>query len=80
MHLMCTMRQTHLYNNSINNLASAPDLEPSVIPYQANQSVDPQLWDGNFSLVSLFSTDEFLTDDARNIACSLQRKTSRQQN
>jgi len=49
------------------------DLESSAIPYQANQPVDLQLWDGNFSSISLFGTDKFLNGDAKNIACSLQR-------
>jgi len=60
-------------NNNINYLATLLDLEPLAIPYQANQPVDPQLWDRNFSLISLFGTDEFLDGDAKNIACSLQR-------
>ena len=60
-------------DNSINYSATPLDLEPSAIPYQANQPADPQLWDRNFSLISLFGTDEFLDGDAKNIACSLQR-------
>jgi len=60
-----------LHDNSINNLASAPDLEPLITPYWENQPTDPQLWNGNFSLVSLFGTDEFLIGNAKNIACSL---------
>ena len=35
------------YGNSTNNLSTSSDLEPSVIPYQANQPMDPQLWDSN---------------------------------
>jgi len=49
------------------------DLGLSVIPYQTNQPADPQLWDGNFLLISLFGMDEFLLDDAKNITYSLQR-------
>jgi len=50
-------------------------LEPLVIPYQANQPADPQLWDDNFSPISLFGIDKFLTSDAKNIVgnCSLLR-------
>ena len=59
--------------NDSNHSVSPPDLEPSAIPYQANQLADPQLWDGNFNSISLFGTDEFLASDAKNIACSLQR-------
>jgi len=56
-----------------NIIASPPALEPSVIPYQANQPVDPLLWNRNFLAISLFGTDEFLSGNAKNIACSLQR-------
>jgi len=35
--------------------------------------VGPQLWNRNFCSVSLFGTSEFLTGDAKNIACFLQR-------
>lgn len=59
--------------NGINYSVSPPDLEPSAIPYQANQPAGPQLWDGDFNSVSLFGTDKFLAGDAKNIACFLQR-------
>jgi len=56
------------------NLATTPpNLEPSVILYQANQPADPMLWDGNFSSISLFGTVKVLEGNAKNIACSLQR-------
>jgi len=56
------------------NLAMNPtNLEPFVIPYQANQPVDPMLWDSNFSSISLFSTVKVLEGNAKNIVCSLQR-------
>jgi len=44
-----------------------------VIPYSANIPADPNLWDGNFTATSLFSTNEFLQSDVCNMACSLQR-------
>ena len=44
-----------------------------VIPYSANVLADPNLWDGNFSAISLFGTNKFLQSNVRNIACSLQR-------
>jgi len=58
-----------------NNTLSSPSLEPLVIPYQANQPADPQLWNGNFSPISLFGINKFLTSDAKNIVgnCSLLR-------
>jgi len=37
------------YVNGTNYSVSPPNLEPSAIPYQANQPIDPQLWDRNFS-------------------------------
>ena len=56
------------------NLATNPvNLEPSAIPYQANQPADPMLWDGNFSSISLFGTIKVLEGNAKNIMCSLQR-------
>ena len=45
---------------------------PTVIPYSTNVPADPNLWDGNFSAISLFGTNEFLQSDVRNMACSLQ--------
>jgi len=59
----------HITN--INFTTTSTNLEPSAIPYQANQSVDPMLWNGNFSSISLFSTVKVLERDAKNIACSL---------
>ena len=56
------------------NFAMIPiNLESSAILYQANQSADPTLWDGTFSSISLFGTIKVLEDNAKNIACSLQR-------
>ena len=60
-------------NNGINYSATPLDLELLAILYQANQPADLQLWDGNFSSISLFSTDKFLDGNAKNITCSLQR-------
>jgi len=44
----------------------------SVILYSTNILADPQLWDGNFTVTSLFRTNKFLTGNVNNIACSLQ--------
>jgi len=49
------------------------NLEPSAILYQANQPVDPTLWDGTFSSISLFGTIKVLEGDAKNIVYFLQR-------
>ena len=56
-----------------NNTCSTQGLEPSVIPYIANQPADSQLWDGNFCPISIFRMNEHLEGDARNINCSLHR-------
>ena len=61
--------------NGINYSVSPPDPEPSAIPYQANQPADPQLWDRNSNLISLFGTDKFLVGNTKNIVCSIQRIT-----
>jgi len=50
-----------------------PNTEPTIILYQTNSPVDPNLWDGNFTPVSLLSVDECLNGDIKNISCSLQR-------
>jgi len=57
----------------VNLMAISANLEPSAIPYQANQPVDPMLWDSSFSSISLFSIVKVLEGDAKNIVCSLQR-------
>ena len=64
------------HTTSVNLATTSPNLEPLAIPYQANQPADPMLWDGNFSLISLFGTVKVLEGDAKNIVCSLQRITT----
>jgi len=64
------------HTTGANLVTTSPNLEPSAILYQANQSVDPMLWDGNFSSIFLFGTVKVLEGDAKNIACSLQRITT----
>jgi len=60
--------------NSINisdiDLSAEPSL-PKVIPYSANIPADSSLWDGSFTVTSLFGTNEFLSSDINNITCSL---------
>ena len=56
-----------------NNTYSTQGLEPSVIPYTANQPADSQLWDGNFCPILIFRMNKYLEGDARNINCSLHR-------
>ena len=38
----------------VNDITISQDLESLVISYAINQSVDPQLWDGNFYPISFF--------------------------
>ena len=61
------------YLTGANFTMNPVNLEPSTIPYQANQPMDPMLWDSNFSSISLFGTIKVLEGDAKNIVCSLQR-------
>jgi len=58
-----------LSNNFNTSLEPSP---PTVIPYSTNVPADPNLWDSNFTAMSLFSTNEFLQSNVRNMACSLQ--------
>ena len=41
------------------------------LPYNINQGTVPDTWDGNFHFVSLHSSMEYLTLDAKNIKESL---------
>jgi len=50
-------------------------LEPTVIPYQENQSTNLLLWNDNFCPIFLFGIDNYLEDDAKNIIYSLFRMT-----
>jgi len=57
----------------LNNSCPTQGLEPSVLPYVANQPVDSQLWDSNFCPILIFGMNEYLEGDTRNIMCSLHR-------
>ena len=52
------------------NMPPEPSL-PIVIFYSANVLADPNLWDGNFTAISLFGTNKFLQSNVRNMAYSL---------
>jgi len=56
--------------NSDTNTSTEPS-PPTVISYSANVLVDPSLWDGNFTVTSLFGTNKFLHNNVHNMACSL---------
>jgi len=60
-------------SNSIDtsNILFSSSLESLVILYQDNQLANLQLWDNNFTPVSLFDIDKFITSDIKNIVCSL---------
>ena len=69
-----TVKLTHVSCITEMNNTSAPQgLEPSAIPYIANQPMDSQLWGGNFCSISLFGLDEYLEEDTKNIMCSFLR-------
>jgi len=61
------------HNISANNMYYPQGIEPSIILYSVNQSVDLQLWNSNFCLISIFNINESLEDNTKNIACSLYR-------
>jgi len=42
-----------------------------VILYSANVLADPNLWDSNFTAISLFGMNEFLQSNICNMACLL---------
>jgi len=46
-----------------------------VISYQANQLMDPQLWDSYFCSISLSEIDKYLARNIKNIICLLLRMT-----
>jgi len=50
---------------------STMPISPLAIPYKANVLANLNLWDGHFGLISLFSTNEFLQNNTRNISYSL---------
>jgi len=60
MYILCSNN-----TNNINNILTFPNLEPLVIPYQANQLVDLQLWDSNFVLIFLYDIDKFLASNTK---------------
>ena len=45
---------------------------PTVIPYNEKYPVDPFLWDGKLSAVSIFGTNKFFDQDSANIIVSIQ--------
>ena len=51
--------------------SAKPMIEPSAIPYDNNQLVDPDLWDSLFALVLLLSINKFLSSNIQNITCLL---------
>jgi len=57
------------------NMNMLQDLEPTVIPYQENQSTNLLLWNGNFYPIFLFGIENYLENDAKNVICSLFKMT-----
>ena len=66
----CTSQDMELQSNTV-NICKPQELEISIIPYSVNQLVNPQLWDSNFCLISIFSINKYIESDAKNIVCSL---------
>jgi len=68
-----------LHEDALNELSPADNFNifpepspPTVISYSTNVPAGPSLWDGNFTVISLFGTNEFLQSDVCNMAYSLQ--------
>ena len=59
------------HNTIANNMCNFHELEPSVIPYLINQSMNPQLWNGSFCPISIFGINKYLEGNAKNIVCLL---------
>jgi len=47
--------------------------ESTILNYSNGQLSDPNLWDGVCQALSLFGSEEFLSEDVANIVCSLKR-------
>jgi len=61
----------HGQDMNITNTRSS--LESLAIPYNDNQSANPNLWDNIFSSASLIEIKKFFSSNAQNIMCSLLR-------
>ena len=66
----CIPQDVELQSNTV-NMCKPQGLEVSTILYSVNQLVDLQLCDSNFCLISIFSMNEYLESDAKDIVCSL---------
>ena len=66
-----TISKPHSMNN--NNTCSPKGLEPFTILYSINQPTDLQLWDSSFCPISIFGINEYLEDNAKNIAWLLYK-------
>ena len=65
------MSQDAELQSNIVNICKPQGLKISTIPYSVNQPTDPQLWDGSFCPISIFSMNKYLEDNAKNITCLL---------
>jgi len=61
------------YKSGMDNTCTSQSLELAAIPYSANQSVDPLLWNRNFCPISIFSINKYLDGNTKNIICSLYK-------
>jgi len=62
---------SHVQGMSTSTMRS--NIESTAISYGDNQPVDPNLWDGSFSPISIFGVNESLSKNTKNIVHSLQR-------
>jgi len=67
---MCTSQSAVLQSTNV-NMYESQGLELSAIHYTDNQLVNLQLWDSSFCHISIFSINNYLEEDAKNIVCLL---------
>jgi len=56
-----------------NNMSTPINADTVLLNYSNSQLSVPNLWDGNFHVLSIFESKETLNKDAANIATSLKR-------
>jgi len=70
------MTPTHVSQHKASQHKASIPLDPTIIPYDESLPLDPSLWDGQFSAVSIFGTKECFDQDSANIIKSIQQAAS----
>jgi len=70
--VVITIQQCVLYEHSNTTLAHSNDAVINIsLPYNPNNLTEPDLWDGSFHSISLYSSMKHLASDTKNIKDSL---------